>query len=611
MKRSLLFILLLLLFTLVASAQTISVKSFRALPTDMTASSIEGKRIDQNGEVAALIRVVTSETGFVFEGGTLGIVDTKQKVGEIWVWVPRGARKISIMHQQLGVLREYRYPIEIESERTYEMVLTTARIETIIKEEIREQYLMFQISPPDAVLEVNDQLWTVSPTGNANKLVSFGTYTYRVQAPNYHTEAGNVTVNDPENTHRVEVTLQPNFGWIEVPGTDVLQGALVYIDNSMIGKAPCKSEGIKSGKHNVKIMKDLYESFSTTVTVNDNEVTTVSPELVANFAHVTLQVDSDAEIWINDEKKGTRTWTGNLAFGVYRVECQQVNHEPSKLKLEVTNQMSEEVIKLEAPKPILSTLLVESEPAVATIYIDGNFIGETPKIVKDIPVGQHEIRLTKDGYADYSETIIVKKKERAQVSVTLSPIISPMTSVAKPQQPQFEKPQTAPRDKSFFVTLNGAYSVAPQWSFGVTFGQVKRFGWFVSLMSNGGFRASSAAGSCYANLGDGMPDGWDYETGSMPYYNGEYMTDRNSVIIGGIGRLAKPLYFKVGAGYGFRNLYWLTEDDTYYLNESYSYKGLEMSAGMQLNLGGFVMSLEAVTTSFKTLEGKFGLGFAF
>ena len=266
-----------------------------------------------------------------------------------------------------------------------------------------------------------------------------------------------------------------------------LLGFLVNIDNSLIGKAPCKSDGIKSGKHNVKIMKDLYESFSATVTVNDNEVTMVSPELVANFAHVTLQVDADAEIWINDERKGTRIWTGDLAFGVYRVECKQVDHESSMLKLEITNQMSDEVFNLEKPKPILSTLLVESEPAIATIYIDGVSVGETPKIVKDIPVGQHKIRLTKEGYADHSETVIVKKKERAQVSATLSPLVSPMTSAATPQQPQHEKPQTAPNDKSFFVTLNGAYSVAPQWSFGVSFGQLKRFGWFVSLMTNGNF----------------------------------------------------------------------------------------------------------------------------
>ena len=449
MKRSLLPLLLLLVLSLTVTAQTISVKSFRALPMDMTASSLEGKRIDQNGEVAALIRVVTSETGFVFETGTLGIVDTKQKVGEIWVWVPRGSRKISIMHQQLGVLREYRYPIVIEAERTYELVLTTAKTETVIKEEVKEQYLMFQLTPPDAVIEVNDKTWTVSSDGVAKKKVDFGTYTYRVNAPNYYMEAGKVTVNDPDSIKRVDVVLRPKSGWIEVPDSDVVKGAEVYIDNSLVGKVPYKSDALNVGQHEVSIQKKGREPYIASVAVGENETIKVSP--------------------------------GKLV----------------------------------------------------------------------------------------------------------------------------------PKNK-FFVTLNTAYSVAPQWSFGVSFGQMGRFGWFVSLMSNGGFRSSSAAGVCFANLGDGMPDGWVYEgNGGLPYYNGEYMTDRNSIIVGGLARLAKPVYLKLGVGYGSRNLYWLTEDDTYYLNASYSYKGLETSAGLQFDLGGFVLSLEAVTTDFKYLEGKLGLGYAF
>jgi hypothetical protein len=95
MKKAIL-ILFLFVVWLGARAQTIGVKSFRALPTDMTASSRDGKRIDQNGEVAALIKVVTSERGFIFEGGALGIVETKQQTGEIWVWVPHGLRKITV-----------------------------------------------------------------------------------------------------------------------------------------------------------------------------------------------------------------------------------------------------------------------------------------------------------------------------------------------------------------------------------------------------------------------------------------------------------------------------------------------------------------------------------
>ena len=167
MKKIFLIVIVILSFFKVSAQNNISVKSFRPLVGDMTTTSAEGKRIDQNNEVCALIKIVTTEKDFAFEGGALGIVGSQQRKGEIWVWVPRGLRKITILHDQLGVLRDYRFPVEIEADRTYEMVLTTAKIETIVKEEVREQFLMFQITPPDAMLEVNDQIWPVSAEGTA------------------------------------------------------------------------------------------------------------------------------------------------------------------------------------------------------------------------------------------------------------------------------------------------------------------------------------------------------------------------------------------------------------------------------------------------------------
>lgn len=370
MKRFTLLALIVLSF-IAASAQSISVKSFKALPTDMTASSIDGKRIDQNGEVAALIKVVTNETGFVFEGGTLGIVDSKQQVSEIWVWVPKGLRKITIKHQRFGQLRNYMFPVEIESERTYEMVLDVTKVETGHDGQLRQQYLAFQITPPNAILEVNDQLWELDDDGNAMQFVEFGTYTYRVRAANYFTEAGKVTVNDPKNTQKVKIDLNP----------------------------------------------DLVE--------------------------VTLRVDANAEIWVNDEKKGIRTWTGKLGRGTtYKIECRQDGHESSVVSKKIVSEMKGKPIDLPVPKPAYGSLNVESTPKFCKLYIDGKDMGETPKYIDEILVGRHEVRIVKDGYPDYKETITITKGDRRQMIVDLN-----RTKEVKPQpvaaQPKIDNEATA------------------------------------------------------------------------------------------------------------------------------------------------------------------------
>ena len=146
-----------LLTGLLSIAQNLSVKSFKALPMDMTASSLDGKRIDQNGEVAALIKIVTPEEGFIFDGGTLGIVDTKEETGEIWVWVPRAARKITIGHPQFGMLKNYEYPLTIESERTYEMVLGTGQ------EDETKGSILVTSSPSEAIIYLNGMEEGVTP----------------------------------------------------------------------------------------------------------------------------------------------------------------------------------------------------------------------------------------------------------------------------------------------------------------------------------------------------------------------------------------------------------------------------------------------------------------
>ena len=127
-QGTLLWIKLLLLFLFLdilgMDAQNkIQVNSFQRMETDVTARVTAPKR-DQNGEVCALIRIVTTAKDLMFEADALGITARENKTGEIWLYLPRGARRISIMHNNYGVLRNYFYPDIIEKAVVYEMELS-------------------------------------------------------------------------------------------------------------------------------------------------------------------------------------------------------------------------------------------------------------------------------------------------------------------------------------------------------------------------------------------------------------------------------------------------------------------------------------------------------
>lgn len=106
-----------------AWAQDLKVTGFRELTHDLTANTFGTAKEDQNGRVCALIKVVTPTQGFTFEAGSLGIEAVEPKVGETWVYVPERSQKITIKHNRFGALRDYYYPLPINSGRTYEMLL--------------------------------------------------------------------------------------------------------------------------------------------------------------------------------------------------------------------------------------------------------------------------------------------------------------------------------------------------------------------------------------------------------------------------------------------------------------------------------------------------------
>lgn len=417
MKRILLLSSILIL-AITVSAQSISVSSFKLLESDLTANTAGTTERDLNGEVAALIKVVTTQTGFVFDGGSLGIVKTKQTPGEVWVYIPHGAKKITIKHPQLGVLRDYYFPVSIEKARTYEMVLVSGTVQTIVNQSSNNQYLVLKVTPANAVVELNNEILPTTD-GIAQKFVKLGSYEYRVQAKDYHTVAGIVNVDDPNNKKMLEINLAPAFGWIEIPANSEYNGAQVYIDNALAGTIPMKSQKMPSGEHDVKIVKALYNPYSQKVLVKDNETSQITPTLSANFSEVTISVDNDADIYINGELKAKGSWTGKLESGSYLIEAQKENHRSTSQNVDISAVNGKQTIQLSTPIPIYGKANITSTPAMAYVYLDGKNMGHTPLFLPQLLIGKHDITIQKEGYSTYETTISINEQESLDIIAKL------------------------------------------------------------------------------------------------------------------------------------------------------------------------------------------------
>lgn len=417
MKRTII-ILLVNLFCVLLQAQTINVKSFRMLDNDLTANTNGTYELDQNGEKAALIKVVTNQTGFSFDCGSLGVVKTMQKPSEIWVYVPRGVRRITISHPTLGVLRDYDFPVSVEGARTYEMVLTTDQVETIVKHDVGGQYLIMNVSPPSAIVNI-DGVEVPVEGGVVTKLITYGKHNYSVSDPYYKEEQGVINMGKEKQT--LNVSLTPNYGLLFISTTPD-HGASVYIDDNLspAGTTPFQTSKLRKGNHNLRIKLALYETKDTTINVADGKSDVVIP-MSPLYGTVEVTAPGGCHIYINDEDKGSNLFKGRLTEGLYKIEARKDSYRPYETSMQIQKGETKSV-SLSAPTPIYGILNVNSRPVGANVFVDGKLRGTTPLILNDVLIGERKVTISKDGFETIIKSPNVVEDQKSDIIVALQSI---------------------------------------------------------------------------------------------------------------------------------------------------------------------------------------------
>lgn len=417
MKRTII-ILLVNLFCVLLQAQTINVKSFRMLDNDLTANTNGTYELDQNGEKAALIKVVTNQTGFSFDCGSLGVVKTMQKPSEIWVYVPRGVRRITISHPTLGVLRDYDFPVSVEGARTYEMVLTTDQVETIVKHDVGGQYLIMNVSPPSAIVNI-DGVEVPVEDGVVTKLITYGKHNYSVSDPYYKEEQGVINMGKEKQT--LNVSLTPNYGLLFISTTPD-HGASVYIDDNLspAGTTPFQTSKLRKGNHNLRIKLALYETKDTTINVADGKSDVVIP-MSPLYGTVEVTAPGGCHIYINDEDKGSNLFKGRLTEGLYKIEARKDSYRPYETSMQIHKGETKSV-SLSAPTPIYGILNVNSRPVGANVFVDGKLRGTTPLILNDVLIGERKVTISKDGFETIIKSPNVVEDQKSDIIVALQSI---------------------------------------------------------------------------------------------------------------------------------------------------------------------------------------------
>lgn len=214
------------------------------------------KCYDDDGELCALIIVETNLKGLAFDPDGRGIVERKEKTGEVWLYVPYGARQVYIKHQDY-------YPIQYVYDKPIERgIVYRLRLKTYTTGENRsnssQQLLIIHPEPKDATVYIDNQEMEVKD-GSVSVMMQKGDHIYRVEAPEYESQSGSVTLAD-EMVSRT-VTLKPLFGFLEVL-TQPEDSFNVYVNDSLIGLSPVRDYRLPIDQYDIRLEKDEFKPLS-------------------------------------------------------------------------------------------------------------------------------------------------------------------------------------------------------------------------------------------------------------------------------------------------------------------------------------------------------------
>ena len=152
-----------------------------------------------------------------------------------------------------------------------------------------------------------------------------------------------------------------------------------------------------------------------------------------------------------------------------------------------------------------------------------------------------------------------------------------------------ERKERAAKRKAFlnayplttFFSLNTTYTAMPQWSFGFKIGTVKRFGWYLSAMTNFNYKGAFSSFS---------PNVHYILTG----------VSKTTYLEGQLGLVVRPhdlFSLHIGAGFGYRTLNF-ESDQGWHNFPKRNYYGPTASLGVMFHVRGFVLSAEATGMAY-------------
>lgn len=167
-------------------------------------------------------------------------------------------------------------------------------------------------------------------------------------------------------------------------------------------------------------------------------------------------------VLVDGKELGKTPLTQDMAVGSYNLEVRSADGMSSLTRVVVISVDKESEVKGKL-EFVGCKLTVASQPEGAKVLVDGKEIGVTPLKDANIPAGEHEIRVEKEGFEPHVAKITAKKGGSAPLALTLKSLTAAPDPATTPDPPKADPtptpaptPETGKRFPLWTVVLGGA-----------------------------------------------------------------------------------------------------------------------------------------------------------
>ncbi len=262
-------------------------------------------------------------------------------------------------------------------------------------------------------------------------LMLSGDYTFHAESPGYHPLDASFTVDD-----RADQIV--NYAFKKLPGILTVKtlrdsNSELFVDQQSVGYLPLTIESIEPGVHDIHIESDRFQPFDSEITIEGRGIEqTETFALTPAWANISFNTEpAGAAILSDGVELGTTPGTVELLEGTHELILKRKGFKSWETVLDIVANEHQEIPK-QTLIPADGTITIISDPPGANVTIGGRYSGQTPLDVTLPPGNSYQILMSRAGFEQAAQTIVVDPGEAISINRQLKPILGIVSIQVEP-----------------------------------------------------------------------------------------------------------------------------------------------------------------------------------